>query len=508
MTAQVITSIRTRLLAMLLVTSVGTLVLACVAIIGVQLRSSRADLVAGLTSLADVVGATSTAAVSFNDRAAVHETLSALAQDRHVLAAVLHDADGRALADYRRPGTARARSGERVAVTRPVLLDGVEIGRITLEADPAAIYDKWRGYASVVGLILAACAGFALLLSLRLQRLISEPILLLAGRARLVSDSRDYTIRVTPQGDDEIRTLFERFNDMLTQIQLRDEALQQAHDELEARVEARTRELSAEIAERRLAQEKLVQARDAAESASRAKSAFLANMSHELRTPLNAIIGYSEMLEEDAADRGDEQAVRDLVRIRSAGQHLLALISDVLDMSKIEAGRVLLAPEELVVADVVREAVEMTAAAAQKNGNVTDVAPLDQAGTLVADPFRLRQVLVNLLSNAHKFTEGGRVSLRVRRGDRQGREWILLEVSDTGIGIAAEQQAQLFAEFTQADASTTRKYGGTGLGLAISRRLCRLMGGDIEVESAPGEGSTFTIHLPAQDEHARGRSAA
>jgi signal transduction histidine kinase/ActR/RegA family two-component response regulator len=500
-------SIRTRLLAILLTTSLGTLLVACVAIIGFQLQTTRRQLVSDLTSLADVLGATSTAAVSFGDRAAATEMLASLARNPFVDAAALFDEGGTALAEYRRAGVGELRltatpGGEPLPadflIVRPIVLDQARIGTIVLQADPAAVYAKWRAYASIVALILAACTGVALAWSLRLQRKISAPILLLASTARRVSEAGDYSVRVTPDGDDEIRTLYERFNGMLAQIGERDEALQRAHDELEQRVEIRTRELSAEIAERKRTEEQLVHARDAAEAASRAKSAFLANMSHELRTPLNAIIGYSEMLTEDAADRGDEQSVKDLGRIQNAGRHLLALINDVLDMSKIEAGRLVLSPETIDVASLVREATETIASAAQKNGNAHQVGPLEQVGTMFADPLRVRQVLLNLLSNAHKFTKDGRVTLDVRREESGGRSWVVFEVTDTGIGLSGEQCARLFREFTQADASTTRKYGGTGLGLAITRRLCQLMGGDIDVRSVLGEGSGFTVRLPAQ----------
>jgi GAF domain-containing protein/CheY-like chemotaxis protein/anti-sigma regulatory factor (Ser/Thr protein kinase) len=234
------------------------------------------------------------------------------------------------------------------------------------------------------------------------------------------------------------------------------------------------------------------------EAADRHKSEFLANMSHELRTPLNAIIGYSEMLQEDAADLGAEQFTDDLKRINAAGKHLLELINAVLDLSKIEAGKMELYLETFDVGGLLRDIAAVIQPLAAKNANRLDVRCPDETGTMRADLTKVRQALFNLLSNACKFTEGGIISLAVAREASEGRDWLVFSVSDTGIGMAPEQLSRLFEAFSQADAATTRKYGGTGLGLALSRRLCRMMGGDVTVESEAGRGSTFTIRLPAR----------
>ena len=234
------------------------------------------------------------------------------------------------------------------------------------------------------------------------------------------------------------------------------------------------------------------------EVASRHKSQFLANMSHELRTPLNAIIGVTEMLLEDAQAAAQPDQIEAHERILRAGRHLLALINDILDLSKIEAGKLELSLESVALAPLIEDVVSTIRQLASKNGNQVVVECPAEVGAIRADPTRLRQALLNLASNASKFTERGLIRIDVRRQpDAGSRDWVTMAVSDTGIGMTAEQMARLFEEFTQADASTTRKYGGTGLGLAISRRLCRLMGGDITVASTPGQGSTFTIRLPA-----------
>ncbi len=304
------------------------------------------------------------------------------------------------------------------------------------------------------------------------------------------------------------------------------EQLRSLNADLERKVDVRVEELTRERNRINLALRDLGVARDRALEASRAKSAFLANMSHELRTPLNAIIGYSEMLEEEAADLGVTQISGDLRKIYTAGKHLLSLINDVLDLSKIEAGKMDLHLEDFDIAGLVDEVIVTTAPLIERRGNAFILEQPDEIGIMHADLTKVRQILVNLLSNAAKFTEKGTITLRVRRED--GRQipniigdvlngipgdWpaqagdppseptyagslIIFEVSDTGIGMTAEQIGRLFQAFSQADASTTRKYGGTGLGLAISRHFCRMMGGDIALASTEEQGSTFSVMMP------------
>jgi PAS domain S-box-containing protein len=256
-----------------------------------------------------------------------------------------------------------------------------------------------------------------------------------------------------------------------------------------------TNQKQAELEIRRVNMD-LSAARDQALQANRAKSAFLANMSHELRTPLNAIIGYSEMLEEEVMDVGQESIVPDLQKIQGAGRQLLSLINDILDLSKIEAGKMDVYAESFSVSALVAEVGETIRPISEQNANTLTILCDDGVGMMESDITKVRQVLLNLLSNASKFTHKGYISLQVRREPYNGIPAIRFDVSDTGIGMSAEQQKNLFQYFSQADASTTRKYGGTGLGLAISRRFCRMLGGDIEVQSTPGTGSVFTVHLP------------
>jgi signal transduction histidine kinase len=313
--------------------------------------------------------------------------------------------------------------------------------------------------------------------------------------------SGERNARATIEQRDETGTLANSFNTMAAQV-----------SSLMQRLEARTRDLEIENNERRRAEHALQQYRDhleeqvaqrtaEIEQVNQAKSRFLANMSHELRTPLNAIIGYSEMLQEDAAGQGHSEIAADLGRIRSAGGHLLALLNDILDLSKVEAGRLDLHFETFDLSNLISEIVDTIRPAAEQNGNNLVVSCAPDLGTIHSDPTRLSQILLNVLGNACKFTHQGRVTLDARPTPAGPHEapgpWIEIQVHDTGIGMNAEQMARIFEPFAQADASTTRQYGGTGLGLAITRHLCRLLGGEITATSVPHEGSTFTVRLPA-----------
>ncbi len=285
------------------------------------------------------------------------------------------------------------------------------------------------------------------------------------------------------------------------------ERQRQGRKQAEILLEEKSRELYLANQELRQLAEGLTLARNAALEANQAKSRFLASMSHELRTPLNAIIGYSEILQEEAEELGQDGFILDLQKIHAAGKHLLALINDILDLSKIEAGKMELFIETVDVATLVQGVVSTITLLVEKNGNTLVLRCEDDLGSMRADLTKLRQVLVNLLSNASKFTTRGTITLGATREQIDGAGWMRFWITDTGIGMSLEQMGKLFQAFSQADASIAHKYGGTGLGLVISRRFCQMMGGDITVESALGAGSTFTVCLPIDGVEAKTASA-
>jgi signal transduction histidine kinase/FixJ family two-component response regulator len=500
-------SIKRKLMLITMLTSSAALVLSSASFLIYDLIAFRHLLTQDLMTQAQIIGYNSAAAMAFRDEAAATATLSALTAKEDIVAAVLYSPDGTIFAHYfpngsAHPSTLPGRSQENgyrfeggyLEVFRDVTLNGEHVGTLFLQSDQRQWSVRARRYSAIVGIFVLVSGLFALLVSSQLQRLISRPILHLENAMRMVSTKKNYEVRATRFYSDEIGRLIDGFNTMLSEIQHRDTALQRANDELKTR----TRELEGEIIHRKQTQEELLKAKHAAEDASRAKSAFLANMSHELRTPLNAIIGYSEMLEEETRDSGKLENQQDLRKIQSAGKHLLSLINDVLDLSKIEAGKMGLHLETFDVSLMVEEMVTTLQPAIAKNANNVQVRMAGDVGMMRADATKVRQILFNLMSNACKFTDHGTISLDVSQSAMEGQEWIRFRVKDTGIGISAKQQEKLFQEFSQADATISRKYGGTGLGLAISHRFVQMMKGRIGVESQPGQGSTFTVYLPAQ----------
>jgi len=500
-------SIKSKLMLITMLTSSVALVLFSASFLVYDLISFRHFLGEDLATQADIIGYNSAAAMAFKDEAAATVTLSALKAKEDIMAAVLYTPDKKVFAKYIRanisqpvlPTDLPQANGSRferddLEVFHNVALNGEPLGMLFLQSDMSQWNSRARRYASFLLMFMLGSALLALLVAARLQILISRPILRLEDTMRVVSAKKNYEVRALKFYDDEIGRLIDGFNTMLAEIQQRDTALQGANDELKTR----TGELEVEILHRKQTQEELLAAKRAAEDASRAKSAFLANMSHELRTPLNAIIGYSEMIEEEIQDTGQVQNVQDVQKIEAAGKHLLALINDVLDLSKIEAGKMGLHLETFDVATMIQEMVATFQPAIAKNSNTLQLQLSDQLGSMRADMTKVRQILSNLLSNACKFTDRGTVTMRVDRLESKDQPWMRFSVTDTGIGISTEQQENLFKEFAQADVSIARKYGGTGLGLAISSRFAQLMGGYINVESEPGKGSTFIVHLPVQ----------
>jgi signal transduction histidine kinase/CheY-like chemotaxis protein len=500
-------SIKRKLTLITMLTSSAALVLSSFSFLIYDLISFRHLLIEDLMTQAEIIGYNSAGAMEFKDVPAATATLSALTAKEDVVTAGLYGRDGKIFAHYVRnnnvipallpthlQGKGYRFEGGNLQVFHDVTLNGEHLGTLFLQSDMRQWSVRAKRYAGILCIFVLISGLFALFVSSKLQRLISRPILHLEDTMRMVSANRNYEVRATKSYGDEIGRLIDGFNTMLSEIQQRDSALRGANEELKTR----TGELEKEILYRKQTQEELLKAKHTAEEASRAKSTFLANMSHELRTPLNAIIGYSEMLEEETRESGKSDDVKDLRKIQSAGKHLLALINDVLDLSKIEAGKMGLHLESFEVAPLIDEMITTLQPAAAKNSNKIQVQVANEVGAMRADVTKVRQILFNLLSNACKFTDHGIISVNVDQDKVEGHNWVRFRVCDTGIGITAKQRENLFHEFSQADASIARKYGGTGLGLAITYRFVQLMKGRIAVESEPGKGATFTVHLPAQ----------
>jgi signal transduction histidine kinase/CheY-like chemotaxis protein len=500
-------SIKRKLTLITMLTSSIALILSSVSFLIYDLVSFRHLLSQDLITQAQIIGYNSAGAMEFKDEPAATATLSALTAKEDIVTAALYKPDGKIFAHYSRgkatvqeslPSRLQAKGyrfeGGYLEVFHEVTLNGEHVGTLFLQSDMRQWNLRAKRYAGILIIFVLVSGLFALLVSSNLQGLISKPILHLEDTMRMVSSNKNYAIRAVKTYGDEIGRLIDGFNTMLSEIQQRDTALQSTNGELKTR----TQELEEEVFQRKQAQEELFKAKHAAEEANHAKSTFLANMSHELRTPLNAIIGYSEMLEEETRDTGKIENVQDLKKIQAAGKHLLALINDVLDLSKIEAGKMGLHLETFDVSQVIEEMVTTLQPAAKKNANSIEVHLAGNVGTMKADITKVRQILFNLLSNACKFTDHGTISVDVDQLKVAEKECIQFRVSDTGIGISAKQKENLFHEFAQADSSIARKYGGTGLGLAITHRFVQLMKGQISVESEPGKGAVFTVQLPTQ----------
>jgi signal transduction histidine kinase/CheY-like chemotaxis protein len=481
----------------------AALLLACGAFITYDLLSFRDSMVHNLSIQAQVAGSNSVTALLFSDPHAAETTLSALTAAPNIVSASIYTVDGRPFATYRRDGgnedlklpgmpsgqvDAHWFANGRLTLVHMIIFQGKPTGVVYIQSDLKEMTRRFKRYAGIAGIVLLASLVAALLAASVFQRAVAQPIIHLAEISRIVSREKNYSVRAIPTGNhDEPDLLIGAFNEMLGQIEQREAALNKVHAELENRVQART----AELASANKALE--IQNREV-ERATRLKSKFLASMSHELRTPLNAIVGFSDLLAEQAAGQLNDKQKRFVNHIKQGSSHLLQLINDILDLSKIEAGQLELRCEVFRVKDALPEVLStIRPLAMAKNIVVQHRSETDWA--VYADRVRFKQILYNLISNAVKFTpKDGRISIDCNEDGNLVR----ISVADTGIGIRPEDQALIFEEFRQVEGAAKTIQEGTGLGLAITKRLVEQQGGKIYVESEVGKGSRFAFTLPAR----------
>ncbi len=467
--------------------------LACLVSITNEFYNFRRENSAQLSAIMGVVGENSAAALVFEDPKNAEATLAALHTIPSVFSAGLYNKQGALFASYERkagtnpppleaPSIGSHPDHGALVLVRDVELNGERVGTISLRSDQSELYTRIARYLLLTVIALAIPALLAIFFYSKVLRVLVKPISNLTGTARLVSSTRTYSIRAPAGPDDEIGELIEAFNEMLGEIETREQQLGRHRDHLEEVVSERTAELQT--------------AKEKAEEGARLKSEFLANMSHEIRTPMNGIIGMMELALSIAFDQEQREY---LSAVKISADSLLVVINDILDFSKIEAGRMELEQAEVDVRALVADALKTVALRAdEKNLELMADVQSQVPAVVIGDPSRLRQVLLNLLGNAIKFTSQGEVSVEVSVPDAESRpSRLLFTVVDTGIGVPAAKLASIFRPFEQADGSTTRRFGGTGLGLSISTKLVQLMDGEIGVESEPGKGSRFWFNLPA-----------
>ena len=490
-------SLQRRLLGVTMLTSLVALLVALSAMVAYDLRAYHEGWVADLKAQAELLGRSTAPALEFDDHKVASENLALLRLQPRIKAAAVYGADGDRFASYAATGVdaalpARAeaagvrQTGGDLVVVQPIRQDGRTIGSVHLRAE-YALYDRVLTYLGIAAAVAVAALGIALLLSMRLQRAVVQPILGISDVARDVMQRQDYSRRAPKMTDDEVGVLAESFNGMLGEIERRSHEVLRLNEELEARVRERTAQLEA-------SNDELKRATEVAEKANRAKSEFLSSMSHELRTPLNAIIGFGQLLGTDVGDAKPERRREFVEHIVGAGKHLLTLINEILNLARIESGHVELSLEPVLLDDVLAECRKMIGPLASQRGITVHFEPGCHHAVL-ADRMRLKQVVLNLVSNAIKYNRpGGSVEVGCSVGEKQVR----INVRDTGQGLQPEQLEALFQPFNRLGQEGGPEQG-TGIGLVVTQRLVELMSGRIGVQSTPGQGSVFWVELQASD---------